>query len=276
MQITSVLKEFRWKLSFTFLLILLEAIVPIFFPLFIGFAIDSAISGSHTGSMYLGGLGVVALLLGGGRRFFDSRLYAKIYVTLCNQAIGSIKDKADSVKAARLGMIKELVEFMENALPELIANVIGLVGVVIIMATLNLNVFLFSLLATGCVFLIYRISRRKTIRLNKQYNDVLEDQVAAIASSDGTRLDENLKGLMKWNIKLSDLETLNFSMSWLLLMAFLVTSIILSVDAGVTQYGTLFSLVMYVFQYMESVISLPLYYQNWLRLTEITGRLKEF
>ena len=38
-------------------------------------------------------------------------------------------------------------------------------------------------------------------------------------------------------------------------------------------YGTVFAIVMYVFQFMESIASLPLYYQQWLRLREISGRL---
>ena len=39
------------------------------------------------------------------------------------------------------------------------------------------------------------------------------------------------------------------------------------------EYGTVFAIVMYVFQFLESVVSLPLYYQQWLRLREISGRL---
>ena len=47
-------------------------------------------------------------------------------------------------------------------------------------------------------------------------------------------------------------------------------------NAAVTEtpeYGAVFALVMYVFQFMESVMLLPLFYQQWLRLREISGRL---
>ena len=33
------------------------------------------------------------------------------------------------------------------------------------------------------------------------------------------------------------------------------------------------SLVMYVFQFVESMLMLPFFYQEWLRLREISGRL---
>ena len=49
----------------------------------------------------------------------------------------------------------------------------------------------------------------------------------------------------------------------------------ISVGDGIVQYGALFALIMYVFQYMENVANLPLFYQNWLRLTEIRRKARE-
>ncbi|MEM6967438.1 MAG: hypothetical protein AAF573_21925 [Bacteroidota bacterium] len=46
-------------------------------------------------------------------------------------------------------------------------------------------------------------------------------------------------------------------------------------EDGIIKYGALFSLIMYVFQYMENVINLPLFYQNWLRLQEIQARMEQ-
>ena len=79
--------------------------------------------------------------------------------------------------------------------------------------------------------------------------------------------------MMKWNIKFSDLEAKNFSLSWIALIGFLVLSIVIAVSDGMVQYGALFSLIMYVFQFMENVVNLPFFYQNWLRLKEINQRL---
>ena len=43
----------------------------------------------------------------------------------------------------------------------------------------------------------------------------------------------------------------------------------------VTKIGlpTVFAVVMYVFQFVESMLMLPFFYQEWLRLREISGRL---
>ncbi|WP_420401350.1 ABC transporter six-transmembrane domain-containing protein [Flagellimonas sp.] len=271
----SVLLEFKWKLSLVFFLILVESAIELLIPLFIGFAIDSAINGSYMGALQLGALGVLIILIGGGRRFFDSRIYAKIYRRLGNTMLLKIDGNRSSIKTARLGMINEIVEFLENSLPMLVSTIIGMVGVVIIIASLNLNVFYIGLAATFLVFLIYFLTSNRTTDLNSAYNNEFEKQVDVITTNDGTLLASHLKNMMKWNIKLSDLEVFNFSMSWLVLMAFLVLSIVFSVSTGNVAYGALFSLIIYVFQYIESVIALPMFYQNWLRLKEIKGRLEK-
>ncbi|MEM7367041.1 MAG: ABC transporter six-transmembrane domain-containing protein [Bacteroidota bacterium] len=275
MKLSLIFSEFRWKFILNFFLILSEAIIELLFPLFIGFAIDDAIKGEYLGALQLGGLGVAIIFIGGGRRFFDSRFYAQVYQKLGRQIMSRLKEEDASVKSARLSMISEVVEFLENSLPELLANVIGMVGVVIIIIGLNIQVFLWSLLATVLVFLIYFLTRKKTLRLNAAYNDEIEKQVKIIHSNDSGRLSSHLQNLMKWNIKLSDLEVVNFSVSWIVLICFLVISIMLSAGTGTVEYGALFSLIMYVFQYIGSVIALPFFYQSWLRLSEIRQRLEE-
>lgn len=275
MRLKNIFLEFKWKFAFTLFLVTAEALIALLIPLFIGFAIGGVLKGNHTGAFQLGALGGAIILIGGGRRFFDSRFYAQVFQKYGAQAVQKVSDGFPSVKTARLGMLKEVVEFLENSLPELITNVLGLVGVVIIIAGLNTQVFIGGLVVTFLVFLIYFLTSKRTMHLNAQYNDELERQVDVIATNDATQLDAHLKGIMKWNIKLSDLEMVNFSISWLIMMSFLVTSIILSVQGDVADYGALFALVMYVFQYIENVATLPFFYQSWLRLSEIRERLEK-
>ena len=55
-------------------------------------------------------------------------------------------------------------------------------------------------------------------------------------------------------------------------MAVFVISIFISIEQTVN-YGQIFALIMYVFEFIEKVTAMPLYYQNYLRLTEISKRL---
>ncbi|MEM9142284.1 MAG: ABC transporter six-transmembrane domain-containing protein [Bacteroidota bacterium] len=274
MNVKHIVLAYRWKFLFTLLLLLAESAAMLLFPLFIGYAIEDAINGSFAGSIQLGTLGLMTLAIGAARRFFDTRMYAVAFKSFGAQLMARI-EKGPSVKTARLGMLREVVEFLENSLPEIIQSVISFFGVMAILATLNTKVFLGSLFVSFAVFLIYFVSSKRTVLFNKNYNEAVEDQVDVIHSAQPKKMDAHLDNLMQWNIKLSDLETVNFSLSWLILMVFLVGSILLAVNDGLVQYGALFSLVMYVFQFMQSIEGLPFFYQQWLRLTEIKNRLEK-
>ena len=272
--IRSIITKHQLRFYGTLLLIVAEALCSLFFPLFIGKAIDSAIAESMNGVVELGVIGLLVLLIGVGRRVVDSRFYARIYEEISPPLIHRVGSNSPSIKSARLGMVGELVEFMENDFPELVHTVIAMAGVIVLIATLNLSIFYGSVVVTVLVYIIYWLSSSQTTQLNKASNDELENQVKVLSNNDTQSLQTHLHHLMKWNIKLSDLEARNFSISWVLMLGFLIASILLAAHSGSVQYGTLFALMMYVFQYMESVINLPFFYQNWLRLKEIIHRLE--
>ena len=62
-------------------------------------------------------------------------------------------------------------------------------------------------------------------------------------------------------------------LSWGVLIGVLVYSIVVLIDGGVTTHGKVLSTLMYVFSYTESALILPLFYQQFVRLREISHRL---
>ncbi len=275
MVIRDTIKQYRLRLIFTLILIITESVLGILFPLFIGKAITSVIGKETTGIWYLGILGISLIIIGGFRRMLDSRFYAKIYTTLSTETIKHLPEKDYSKKAARLSMLKEMVLFAENQLPELITHSIGLIGVMIIIATLNVYIFAGTIITGSIIIGIYLLNGKRTINYNTQFNNELENQVDILTTNRQSGLKLHLLRLMKWNIKLSDLETINYSLSWIIMMILLLISIILSAKNGNIQYGVMFALIMYVYQYIDSMVNLPLYYQEWLRLKEITSRIQD-
>jgi len=241
--------------------------------MFIGFAIDDGIHGQFEGLYLLAGLGIAVLIFGALRRFVDSRMYEKAYVNLGNKMLAQLETEQASVRSARLQMLGEMVEFFENNLPALIQSIIGLTGTILILFALNVTVFVGSVILMLSVIFIYIISGGQTSRIHKLYNDESENQVNILQENDPKTVSVHLSQLMRWNTKLSDIETINFSISWLIMVVFLCGSIVIAISDGITQYGALFSLVMYVFQYIESALNVPIYYQGWLRLKEIHGRV---
>ena len=274
MRLKRLLARHRWRFALTLLLILSEAAILVLVPLFMGKTIDGVLTDRYEACIPLAVLGVCLLVVGMARRVFDSRFYAKVYEQIGVDTLVRFRGRETSVKTARLQMVRELVEFLENTLPELINNSIGLIGIVGVLFVLNLKIFYGSLAVAGIVMLMYWVTSKRTLLYNEQANNELERQVDIVSMNQKKALREHLRRMMHWNLKLSDLEAINFSFSWLVALSFLILSIVMATADGVLQYGALFALVMYVFQYIDALINLPYFYQSWLRLHEIALRLE--
>lgn len=272
----NIFKRFKLKISLTLFLVTLESVILLLFPLFIGFAINDFLKGEYIGLIRLGILGLTSLLIGSGRRFFDTRNYSSIYVIISSEFVARQRKKKISTSKtnARVGLLAELVEFLENSFPEIMINVIGLVGTLIILLFINKIIFVACLLVMVLIILVYAITTKKNIVFNKNYNDVLEKQVDEI-SKKNYKTEKHFANLMRCNIKLSDLETINFAIIWFFMIALLLFSIKTAVVGGIIEYGTIFSIIMYVYGYIENSLTLPLYYQELIRLREISQRLNK-
>lgn len=266
------LKPFRRQLAFTMTLVLMEAVGWMLFPLVIGRAIDDVLEGTRRGLWELAGLGAATVGIYVARRVCDSRAYAKVYVRLSEELVARQAAVTVSAKTARLGMLREVVEFFENSLPTLVNSVFGIAGTALILWTLNLSIFLGCISVSMVAAVLYGFTGKFTTRCNEAFNNEYEKRVEAVESGVPRRVGRHVRRMMRWNIKLSDLEAANFGVVWVFMVALLVFSVNAAVE-NTDEYGKVFAVVMYVFQFMESVAMLPLYYQEWLRLREITGRL---
>lgn len=267
--------RFKYKISFTMLLVVAESILDLLFPLFIGYAINGLLDQHYTGVLALAVLGILALLAGSGRRFYDTRAYAVIYTTLSSEMVvrEQAKNSVISTISARASLLNEFVRFLENSMPMIVTSLIGVVGILVIIFSLNLPIFGACIAILVLIFVVYLLSGKWNYRYNKHYNDELENQVNSLSTQNMSLIDAHFKTIMRWNIKLSDLETVNYFVIWLGIIGLLVFSPIAAVSSGVLNYGLIFSILMYVFQYIESLVSLPYFIQQVIRLQEISGRL---
>ena len=61
---------------------------------------------------------------------------------------------------------------------------------------------------------LYALTGGLATRYNQGLNDEHERQVDAVDSGDPARLGKHLRAMMRWNIRLSDLEAANFGINW--------------------------------------------------------------
>lgn len=157
--------------------------------------------------------------------------------------------------------------------PGIFNQFVGLVGTLCIIAFIDVQVFWACLVGAAVTGVIYVLSQKRMFNLNRGQNNEFERQVDILSSHNAEDVKTHFRNLTIWNIKLSDLETINFSLTWVVLAGVLLCSIVLVASSAALSFGRVVSIIMYVFGFMESVMAFPLYYQQIIRLQEIAGRL---
>ncbi|AVX03220.1 hypothetical protein MXMO3_00687 [Maritalea myrionectae] len=263
------------KVLITWTLLVLEALLTLLLPLCIGRSVDALNRQSFSGLIELGVLIVALIVIGSARRFYDTRAYSAIQRDLSNSLVAREKAKnlPMSKTVARVNLLGALVEFLEQSLPTLILTGIMFVGILVVVFGIDMRVMGLCFVTSILVVAIYWISGGAYLRLNKGQNDEYERQLDTLALQDVGKVDRHFRRLMRWRVRLSDLETVNFSLVWVVLAAMLLGSIYFIVDNSTISPGQKITTIMYVFDYIEVVVGLPIFYQEALRLKDITGRL---
>ena len=269
----TLFRRFAGRTLLTLGLVTVESAGWILFPLFIGRAIDSVLNGSARGLYELGALGFFAMGIAVLRRLIDSRAYGRIYTTLGEEMVARSDDSTTSTRTARLGMLREIVEFLENSFPELVISILGLIGTLAILASLNLRIFWGCVIVSVATITLYALTGRLTVRYNKGLNDEQERRVDIVHAGNPARVARHLRRMMRWNVRLSDLEAANYGVNWIFMTGLMIYAVAAATERTM-DYGSIFAVVIYVFEFMESMMFLPLHYQQWLRLREISGRLE--
>lgn len=272
----SIFKQYKFRISFTLFLVVTENVLYLLFPLVLGYAINGLIEGSLFWLIGLTILGLGDVFVSAIRRFYDTRLYGKIFADLTPHMVEKQFNQTDKVSkvSARVDMLEEMIDFFEDMIPEIIGTLISLFGTLFILFYLDLQVFTLSLITWFLVMVIYKISTRRTKTLHAQLNDTKENQIEIIRQNQKEKTYKFTKKLMRCYVNLSDLEMVNFALSFALLIFLISTSLYLVVSGGLTEAGAVFSIIIYLFNFLDDVIQLPMFYQNYIRLTEIMHRLK--
>ena len=118
LSIPSLLKVFGGRVALTWGMILAETALMAMVPLFIGFAIDGLLSGSMREFWQLAAIAAGLVATSMVRRIYDTRIYGTLRVEFGKVQVQRGKGQTVSTLNARLGMGRELVDFLEETLPD--------------------------------------------------------------------------------------------------------------------------------------------------------------
>lgn len=119
-----------------------------------GIAIGDLLHQTYRGLYLQATVGGLTIVAGASRRFYDTRLYSNIYCNASERVVRQKRAKeADvSVLSAHTSMARELVEFLENSLPEIVNCGVGVIGTLLMIWLLQATVFVHCLCATATIF----------------------------------------------------------------------------------------------------------------------------
>lgn len=242
-------------------------------PLFIGFTIDDLMAGQTNALMNLVVVLVALVFVSVGRRLYDTRAYGTIRVGV-QQHIAENKAKlAISVLNARIEMARELVDFLEQNVPEILNAVVQFVVSLIVLYFLNPMLALAALISAVAMVLIYVLFHQRFYSLNGMHNKQSEKQVTILESANLAKLKQHFSRLKQFEIKLSDSEAILYGSVFLVLVAMVVFNLWYSATTMEISAGTIFSIVSYSWEFVEAAIVLPVTLQSMTRLSEITRRI---
>lgn len=257
----------------TWILTLLETALLVALPLLIGRAIDGLLNNDWASFSSLLITMAALLVVAVGRRVYDTRVYGTIGVELGSELVRRSDSETVSTVNARLDMSKELVQFLELEIPQLMTALINLLFAIAVLLFFHYTLALSVVLSIALILLIYGLSSKRFFNLNRNINQQTEQQVSILNNFSTNELVKHLIKLRLQSVKLSDTEALVYGIIFFVLMSMLGFNLWFSATLLGATPGEIFSIVTYSLNLMESAVVLPATLQSYTRLSEITERI---
>lgn len=271
-QIYKIFKQYKYKLLLIYLFMLVTELAIITQPYLLGKSIDGLISGDTTWTLLLFISFITSQFFMYKRMVYDTKIYKKIYNDIVIDFLKKSKDDY-SIKIARTDMANDIVGVLEGYVHYYISIIITIVGSIGFIYLENWRVgllvtisFIFIVLS---VLLFYKKIRQSIIIRNNNY----ENKVKAIQSGYEKSV-SFLHRQRKIEIIESNLQGKNWFSVGIIKSIFLILSIITLIftSENVTA-GSVITIYTYVNNFLISLMSVPVAFEMYSRLSDIIKRL---
>ncbi len=269
-------KNFR-RITITYVLSILENFFNLLYPFVTGRAIDGLLT-DHS-YFWLGVFSttwVAHTVTGVLRQRYDTAVFTGIYSQLATDMVQTQhkQEVSTSQIVARSALMREIVDFFEHHIPQIIGLLFGFFGSLAMLFWYDLQIGLVCLavLVPMCIFNFRYLHR--SVTLNRQLNDQLEKEAEIIATGDAAAVANHYLQVAKWRKQLSNAEANN----WGVLESFLilVTTFVIVRAAQLStrqEAGTVYATIAYLWSYCESLGHVPALIQQMSRLKDINDRI---
>ena len=271
----TLLRLFWFRVGLTWALTLLETGLWVIVPLLLGFTIDGLLDQVFEPFWHLCAILAALVAVAVIRQLIDTRVFGTMRVELSQVLAERNRGLPVSALNARVLMARELVDFLEEEMPVLMAAVVQLVASVVILFTYHWVLALAAVVAGGAMLLIYGRFHDRFFRLNRAINTRAEKQVRLLDTRIGPAFGRHLRWLRHWEVRLSDTEALVYGLIYAVLMGLVIVNLSFTALVMVASAGAIFAIVTYSWEFMDAAFNLPEALQQWSRLSEIIERINK-
>lgn len=271
--IYQIFKQYKYKLLFIYLFMLLSELSIITQPFLLGKSIDGLINGTWTWIFLLLISYSISNFFNYKRMVYDTKVYTKIYNDMVLDFLKKSEDEY-SKKIARADMANDVVGVLDGYLHYYISTIITIVGSIGFIYLENWRVGLLVTVALFfilfAVLLLYKKIRQGIDVRNNHYENkvksIREGYISSVSFFNRKR---------KLEIMESTLQGKNWFLVGTIKTFFLVLSIIVLVTTtkNVTA-GSIITTYSYVNNFLISLMSIPVAFEMYSRLTNIIKRIK--
>lgn len=269
----SLFRHFPRQIATTWFLVLIENLLLALIPLFIGRAIDALLIGEQRALIEVISVMGALVLVAVTRRVYDTRAYGSMRVQFGAEFMERNRESPVSETNARLDMSREMVDFLEEHVPELLTALMQIIVSIVLLWSFGWPLGISAVTMIFVSTVVYALFHRTLFRLNGRLNARKERQVHVLESRQHGSLMSHLISLRKEEVRLSDIDALLYSLIFIGMFAFVLINLWFASLIPAITAGMVFTILSYSWALVDAGIALPLTLQQWTRLSEIKHRL---
>lgn len=286
MNLKSIMKKHALGVSLVVFFILLEYFTWIVEPTFFGKLLDALIDKFYNDDLKINyvlplslwiGIYLLNTLGGALSRLFSGKIYSKLYVDIADIiiSISTLKNYPPSRKLVRAELARDYITFLKDRLPEAIWQIFASFGAIIALLFYDWRI------AGVCFAVIFPIAficngyRKNVVELQKDLHDNREDLYKLFEGQDTRAIRDYYYRLVAPQIKISKWNSLEYTLTKLLMMVILIVVLFICVDVDNFSTGSIYAIVSYIWTFILSTDYLPGLMESITSMIELNSRLRQ-
>jgi ABC-type multidrug transport system fused ATPase/permease subunit len=279
-----IFTTYRKSILLAISFVLVEKIAWIIEPTVFGNVIDAMIDALATpplGSPMIPifiWIGVFGINSGVGtyRRYRDEKIYLNVYNDLAANIARKVQKGSMNASraAARAELSRELIEFYQYRVPDLIEQVIDIGGAIIALALFDWRLGATCATILVPVVLLSWLYNKKVSIFQTQIHDQQEDIYRVYATNDVQQVQTYNVEMARWKQKIANRGAINFGILRVFLLGIFLVILYVAIDLDDFTTGNIYAIAAYVWTFVTSSEYMPEQLESITSVKDISDRLR--